>query len=46
MKTGASNGENALAVYVASTADTLTDLTTNKGKMAEGYINWELLNDD
>ena len=20
--------------------------TTNKGKMAEGYINWELLNDD
>ena len=40
------NGENALPVYVASTADTLTDLITNKGKMAEGYINWELLNDD
>ena len=35
-----------LAVYVASTADTLTDLTTNKGKVAESYINWELLNAD
>ena len=31
---------------VASTADTLTDLTTNKGKVAESYINWELLNAD
>ena len=35
-----------LAVYAASTADTLTDLTTNKGKVAENYINWELLNTD
>ena len=38
--------KNVLAVYVASTADTLTDLTTNKGKVAESYINWELLNAD
>ena len=44
-----SNGENVLAGfagYVASTADTLTDLTTNKGKVAESNINWELLNTD
>ena len=35
-----------LAVYVASTADTLTDLTTISGKVAESYLNWELLNTD
>ena len=33
--------------YIAATiADTLTDLTTNKGKVAESYINWELLHTD
>ena len=31
---------------LASTADTLTDLTTNKGKVAESNISRELLNTD
>ena len=41
-----SNGENVLAGCVASTADTLTDLTTNKGRVAESNINWEHQNTD